>query len=259
VSDVLGRRFENRICIVTGAASGIGRATAVRLAREGASIVVADIDAVGLKETLQLAGLDEARSMATEVDVRSEADSIRLAQDTVGRFGRVDVLVNNAGIEILGGVLEIEPDVWDQVQNVNLRGVYLVSRAILPAMLEAGRGAIVNNASLMGLVSTRGLAAYCASKAGVVSLTRSMALDFAVRGIRVNCVCPGIIHTPMLERRFDLEADRGAAYEQTRRVPPVQYLGAPEDVAAAIAYLASDEARFVTGAALTIDGGVSAE
>jgi NAD(P)-dependent dehydrogenase (short-subunit alcohol dehydrogenase family) len=259
VSDVLGRRFENRICIVTGAASGIGRATAVRLAREGASIVVADIDAVGLKETLQLAGLDEARSMATEVDVRSEADSIRLAQDTVGRFGCVDVLVNNAGIEILGGVLEIEPDVWDQVQNVNLRGVYLVSRAILPAMLEAGRGAIVNNASLMGLVSTRGLAAYCASKAGVISLTRSMALDYAERGVRVNCVCPGIIHTSMLERRFDLEPDRVLAYETTRQRPPVKYLGAPEDVAAAIAYLASDEARFVTGAALTIDGGVGAE
>jgi NAD(P)-dependent dehydrogenase (short-subunit alcohol dehydrogenase family) len=153
----------------------------------------------------------------------------------------------------------MEPAVWDEIQAVNLRGVYLTSRAFLPAMLEAGKGAIVNNASLMGLVSTRRLAAYCASKAGVVSLTRSMALDYADRGIRVNCVCPGIIHTPMLERRFDLAADRAVAYEATRRRPPVQYLGEAEDVAAAIAYLASDEARFVTGAALTIDGGVGAE
>jgi NAD(P)-dependent dehydrogenase (short-subunit alcohol dehydrogenase family) len=169
------------------------------------------------------------------------------------------VLVNNAGIEVLGTVAEIEPPTWDEVMAVNLRGTYLVSRAFLPQLLrragETGMAAIVNNASLMGQVSSRGLAAYCASKAGVISLTRSMALDHAEQGLRVNCVCPGIIYTPMLERRFERGQDR----LDTVLRPPVHYIGRAEDVAAAIAYLAADEARFVTGAALTIDGGVGAE
>ena len=168
------------------------------------------------------------------------------------------MLVNNAGIEIQGGVADIDPATWDEVMAVNLRGTYLVSRALLSLLLRSvdvtGRSSIVNNASLMGLVSTYGLAAYCASKAGVVSLTRSMALDHATSGLRVNCVCPGIIHTPMLERRFESGQDR----RETSLVPPVHYIGHAEDVAAAILYLASDEARFVTGAALTIDGGVAA-
>jgi meso-butanediol dehydrogenase / (S,S)-butanediol dehydrogenase / diacetyl reductase len=159
-------------------------------------------------------------------------------------------------------VAETTPEIWDEVMAVNLRGTYLMSRAALPALLDSaernGEAAIVNNASLMGLVSSARLAAYCASKAGVVSLTRSMALDHADRHLRVNCVCPGIVHTPMLERRFALEPDRAAAYRRTTERPPVKYLGRPEDVAAMIAYLASTEARFVTGAAFTIDGGVGA-
>jgi NAD(P)-dependent dehydrogenase (short-subunit alcohol dehydrogenase family) len=179
------------------------------------------------------------------------------------QLGGLDVLVNNAGIEILGNVLETEPEAWDEVMAVNLRGAFLVSRACLPMLLRnaenSGMAAIVNNASLMGQVSSHRLVAYCASKAGVISLTRSMALDHADQGLRVNCVCPGIIHTPMLERRFALTADRNAAYRKTANRPPVKYLGRPEDVAATIAYLASDEARFVTGAALTIDGGVSSK
>ena len=146
---------------------------------------------------------------------------------------------------------------------VNLRGTYLVSRAFLPLLLaraaETGEASIVNNSSLMGLVSSRRLAAYCASKAAVVSLSRSMALDHARSGLRVNCVCPGIIHTPMLERRFAEWDDRATAYRETSARPPVGYIGHADDVAAAIAYLASPEARFITGSALPIDGGVGAE
>ena len=189
---------------------------------------------------------------------RSERSVSSLRDRVHKRFGRLDVLVNNAGIEIQGGVAEVDPAAWDQVMAVTLRGTYLVSRALLPLLLQSaagtGRASIVNNASLMGLVSTYGLAAYCASKAGVVSLTKSMALDHATRGLRVNCVCPGIIHTPMLERRFEGGQDRSA----TSLVPPTHYIGRAEDVAAAVLYLASDEARFVTGCALTIDGGVAA-
>ena len=252
-------RFRDRVCLVTGAASGIGRATALRLAAEGARVIALDIDADGAQETLALAG--DGAGRALQVDLRN-ADEVAAMPARVEEAARaLDVLVNNAGIEIQGDVLETEPAAWDEVFAVNLRGIYLASRALLPLLLrqsaDTGRAAIVNNASLMGLVSSPRLAAYCAAKAGVVSLTRSMALDYAETGLRVNCVCPGIVHTPMLERRFAQFATREDAYLTTVQRPPVKYLGRPEDVAAAIAYLASDEARFVTGAALTIDGGVA--
>jgi NAD(P)-dependent dehydrogenase (short-subunit alcohol dehydrogenase family) len=252
-------RFRDRVCLVTGAASGIGRATALRLAAEGARVIALDIDADGAQETLALAG--DGAGRALQVDLRN-ADEVAAMPARVEEAARaLDVLVNNAGIEIQGDVLETEPAAWDEVFAVNLRGIYLASRALLPLLLrqsaDTGRAAIVNNASLMGLVSSPRLAAYCAAKAGVVSLTRSMALDYAETGLRVNCVCPGIVHTPMLERRFAQFATREDAYLTTVERPPVKYLGRPEDVAAAIAYLASDEARFVTGAALTIDGGVA--
>jgi NAD(P)-dependent dehydrogenase (short-subunit alcohol dehydrogenase family) len=252
------RRFTGKACLVTGAANGIGRAVALRLVAEGARVIAADLDLDSARETALLAG-PEASS--EPVDVRDLASVRRLFVAVRDRLGGLDVLVNNAGIEILGSVGETEPAIWDEIMAVNLRGVYLMSRESLPLLLLRARergAAIVNNASLMGLVSSMRLAAYCASKAGVVSLTRSMALDYAATGLRVNCVCPGIVHTPMLERRFALQPDRAAAYAAATERPPVKYIGRPEDVAAAIAYLASDESRFVTGSALTIDGGVGA-
>jgi len=253
------RRFVGKDCLVTGAANGIGRAIVLRLAAEGAHVVAADIDGEGAAETARLAG---PLAVADELDVRDVGSVRRLASRVAALAGGLDVLVNNAGIEILGSVAETEPYAWDEIMAVNLRGVYLVSRELLPQLLararQNGASAIVNNASLMGLVSSAGLAAYCASKAGVVSLTRSMGLDHAEDGLRVNCVCPGIIHTPMLERRFAMQPDRETAYRTASARPPVKYIGRPEDVAAAVAYLASDEARFVTGSALTIDGGVGA-
>jgi NAD(P)-dependent dehydrogenase (short-subunit alcohol dehydrogenase family) len=254
------RRFVGKDCLVTGAASGIGRAVALRLAMEGARVAVVDIDAAGANETLSLFKNSQHGFVAT-ADVRSEASIRALADEVLHRFGGLDVLVNNAGIEMLGTIDETAPEVWDEIMAVNLRGPYLTSKIMLPMLLERARQnttAIVHNASLMGLVSSPRLAAYCASKAGVVSLTRSMALDYAAQNLRVNCVCPGIIHTPMLERRFAAQPDRKEAYLATSRRPPVQYIGRAEDVAAAIAYLASEEARFVTGSALTIDGGVGA-
>jgi len=255
------RRFEGKDCVVTGGGSGIGRAVAVRLAAEGGRVAVLDINVDSARETLALCGADH-QGLAAHMDVRSEISVTATAREIEKAFGGVDVLVNNAGIEIPGTIEETAPDVWDEIMAVNLRGPYLCSRIFLPQLLaraEAkGGAAIVHNASLMGQVSSPRLAAYCASKAGLVSLTRSMALDYATKNLRVNCVCPGIIHTSMLERRFDLEPDREAAYKRVSQRPPVHYIGNPEDVAAAIAYLAADEARFVTGTALTIDGGVGA-
>lgn len=255
------RRFAGKDCLITGAASGIGRAMALRLATEGARIAAVDIDLAGARETLALAGAGQS-GFAAQVDVRSTESVRNLAGEIATRFGGLDVLINNAGIEILGSIDETAPDIWDEIMAVNLRGPYLVSKIMLAMLLERakqkGDAAIVHNASLMGLVSSPRLAAYCASKAGVVSLTRSMALDYAAQKLRVNCVCPGIIHTPMLERRFALQPDREEAYRMTAQRPPVHYIGHAEDVAAAMAYLASPEARFVTGSALTIDGGVGA-
>lgn len=255
------RRFVGKDCVVTGAGSGIGRAVALRLAAEGGRVAVLDINAESARETLEMCGA-EHRGFAGVIDVRSEAGITAAAGQTAKAFGGVDVLVNNAGIEILGTIEETAPDAWDEVMAVNLRGPYLCSRIFLPQLLAraeaTGGAAVVHNASLMGQVSSPRLAAYCASKAGLISLTRSMALDFATRKLRVNCVCPGIIHTSMLERRFALEPDRAEAYRRTSLRPPVHYIGNPEDVAAAIAYLAADESRFVTGSALTIDGGVGA-
>lgn len=254
------RRFQGLDCLVTGAAGGIGRATALRLAAEGGRIIAADTDLAGAQETIAISRAPNGIAIA--MDVRS-SDSVQAVADLVDRqCGGLDVLVNNAGIEILGTIDDTPPEVWDQIMAVNLRGPYLVSRVLMPLMKRRaemrGAAAIVHNASLMGLVSSPGLAAYCASKAGLVSLTRSMALDCARENIRVNCICPGIIHTPMLERRFAMQPDRDVAYRTTAARPPVHYLGRPEDVAAGIAYLASGEARFVTGSALTIDGGVGA-
>jgi NAD(P)-dependent dehydrogenase (short-subunit alcohol dehydrogenase family) len=258
--DPQARRFQGLDCLVTGAASGIGRATALRLAAEGGRVIAADTDLSGAQQTIALSGKPDGIAIA--LDVRSGESVEALAGAIEKRCDGLDVLVNNAGIEILGTIDETAPEVWDQIMAVNLRGPYLVSRILMPLMKRRasarGGAAIVHNASLMGLVSSPGLAAYCASKAGLVSLTRSMALDCARENIRVNCICPGIIHTPMLERRFAMHPDRDVAYRTAAGRPPVQYLGRPEDVAAGIAYLASGEARFVTGSALTIDGGVGA-
>ncbi len=256
--DPTARRFVGKDCVVTGGGGGIGRAVALRLAAEGGRVAVLDVNEEGARETLALCG---GQGLAARMDVRSEADVTAVAADIEKAFGGVDVLVNNAGIEKLGTIVETAPDVWDEIMAVNLRGPYLCSRVFLPQLLARaakGGAAVVHNASLMGQVSSPRLAAYCASKAGLISLTRSMALDFATKNLRVNCVCPGIVHTDMLERRFALKPDREAAYARVSQRPPVHYIGNPEDVAAAIAYLAADEARFVTGAALTIDGGVGA-
>jgi NAD(P)-dependent dehydrogenase (short-subunit alcohol dehydrogenase family) len=260
------RRFVGLRGLVTGAGGGIGRAVALRMAAEGGEVIAADVDLRAAEATARALPVDPnasaayGRISAVRLDVR-DAESVRtLAADVAA--DRLDVLVNNAGIEILGDIEETDPQSWDEVMAINLRGPYLVSRALLPALRRSvtarGEATVVHNASMMGLVSSARLAAYCASKAGLVSLTRSMALDHAAEGIRVNCVCPGIIHTSMLERRFDLEPDRDQAYANNAARPPLGYLGRPQDVAAAICYLAAPESRFVTGAALQIDGGVGA-
>jgi NAD(P)-dependent dehydrogenase (short-subunit alcohol dehydrogenase family) len=247
-------RFQDRVALVTGGASGIGRATCERLAAEGASVWIADVD--GDRATAVAETVPGAHGL--RVDVADEA-SVRVAVESVlAADGRIDVLVNNAGVTLGAPLWETDPADWQRVLDVNLTGVFLGCRAVLPHMIAAGRGAIVNTASDAGLVGWPGQSAYCASKGGVVLLTKSAAMDAAPYGVRVNCVCPGFTATPLVDAWIDQQDDPEQARAEIEQGRPLGRMGRPEEVAAAIAYLASDEAAFVTGIALPIDGGGTA-
>lgn len=247
--------LDNRIAVITGAASGIGLATARRCAREGATVAGLDVAATGAT------GWDEVRNYAPasvllQANVLDEA-SVHAAVGTVlERFGaRIDVLVNSAGVSSFGAAHELPAEEWDRVLGINLRGSYLVTKHVVPAMLAHRRGSIVHIASIEGLEGMTQQLAYGVSKGGVVQMTRNMAVDYARDGIRVNCVCPGVIDTPMTEpllRGFKAIGDLVVEQHLLGR------FGRPDEVAAAILFLASDEASFVTGHALVVDGGYTA-
>ncbi len=247
-------RLAGKACLVTGAGSGIGRATALRFAQEGGRVAAADLRAAAAEETAAEIGGD---AIGVEVDVTS-ADSVAACiGHVVEAFGALDVVVNNAGVTIVGAAHDLDESDWDRELATNLKSVYLVSKAAWPLLLERGGGSIVNTASIAGLWAIPADAAYCASKAGVVMLTKCMALDGANDGVRVNCVCPGYTQTPMIEGYFADQPDPEEARTFATRLHPLGRLGDPRDIADAMVYLASDEARWVTGTALVVDGGLT--
>jgi NAD(P)-dependent dehydrogenase (short-subunit alcohol dehydrogenase family) len=241
------RRFEGKTAFVTGAGSGIGEAVARALHDEGARVTLADLSFAAVQALAGELGGD--RAVACALDVRDE-DAVRQALPA-----GLDVLVNVAGIGSTTTAPETSLEVWEDVFAVNARGTFLTCKHALPSMIDRGGGSIVNMASVAGLVGLRNRAAYCASKGAVIAFTRALAVDHVAAGVRVNAVCPGTVDSPWVQR---LVADAGESLDALRARQPMGRLGRPEEIAAAALYLASDAAAFVTGAVLTIDGGLTA-
>ena len=244
--------------LIAGGASGIGRATALLFAREGAAISVVDLDELGGRAAGKEIDHEGSRAIFVPCDVTQAGDCQRAVEQTVRDLGGLDVLVNSAGIIRRANVLETTEAEWDQVMAVNVKSVFLLSKYAIPVMAEAGGGVIINVASGWGLVGGPRAAAYCASKGAVVQLTKSMALDHGRQNIRVNCICPGDTDTPMLR---DEARQLGEPMEQflaEAAERPLGRIGRPEDIAEAALYLASDASSFVTGTALVVDGGGTA-
>jgi len=254
------RRFEGRVALVTGGASGIGLATAGRLLEEGAVVVIADLDGDAAEAAAAvLRGRGLTGVTARRCDVTQGAEVEALVAWIRAEHGRLDVLFNNAGIYEPGEVHETAEDAWDRQIGVNLKSVFLVSHHVVPVMLEQGGGAIVNNASVAALVGDLKSAAYCASKGGVGMLTKAMALDYAQRGIRVNAICCGEIDTPLfVKESYQIGMTPDSYRAILNEAHPIGRICLPSEAAAAVAYLASDDASFLTGVLLPVDGGYSA-
>jgi len=244
--------FKGKVALVTGASSGIGRATALAFAREGAYVVVGDVLTEGGAETVRMIE-NGRRGLFVRCDVSNEADVKNLLSKTIETFGRLDFAFNNAGIEgKQASTADCSVENWDRVIAINLKGVWLCMRNEIPQMVKQGSGAIVNCSSIAGLVGFQGIPAYVASKHGVVGLTQTAALEYAKTGVRVNAVCPGVIQTPMINRFVHGEAQ---IRRQLVEGEPVGRVGKPEEVSEAVLWLCSSSASFVTGQAVAIDGG----
>ncbi len=250
-------QLDGKVALITGAGSGIGRASALAFAREGAKVAVADIVVEGGEETVRMVKEAGGEAFFIKVDVSNAADVEAMVNAVVDTYGRIDCAYNNAGIEgRLASTDEYPEDVFDKVIDINLTGVWLCMKYELPHMLKQGGGAIVNTASGAGLIGVSGMSAYVASKHGVIGLTKTAALEYAKSGIRVNAVCPGLIQTPMVER---ITAEQPQLGEALVAAEPVGRTGKPEEIAESVVWLSSDAASFVTGHAMSVDGGFVAQ
>lgn len=250
-------RLAGRRALITGGAAGIGLAIARAFTREGAAVALVDVDAAKAASSAAEIANGKARAIGLGANVADEAAVTTAVTAATDTLGQLDILVNNAGIATLGSIDATTLADWERVMAVNVTGTFLVSRAVVPGMLRTGRGAIVNLGSVAGLVGIGGMAAYCAAKGAIVNLTRQMSADYAGKGIRVNCICPGTVGTTDLGRSL-LGTDTSEEAKARRLAKyPIGRLGEPEEIAAAALFLVSDEASFVTGAAFAVDGGMT--
>lgn len=248
--------FLNKVALVTGASSGIGRATALAFAREGARVAVADVQVEGGEETVALVRREGGEAFFVRADVSRNEDVEAMVRKVIQTWDRLDFANNNAGIEGTQALTaDCTEEAFDRIIAINLKGVWLCMRHEIPLMLKRGGGSIVNTSSVAGLVGFAGLSAYCASKGGVVQLTRAAALEYAKSGIRVNVICPGVIRTPMVDRLLAADPKAEAAFAA---MEPIGRFGKPEEIADAAVWLCSSRASFVVGHALVVDGGIVA-
>jgi NAD(P)-dependent dehydrogenase (short-subunit alcohol dehydrogenase family) len=252
------KRFTGNVVVITGAANGIGRAVAAAFVREGSTAYGVDIDAEGLRRMQREVSDSPGKFLPITADISKAADISRSVNTVLSQTARIDVLVNNAGINMGKRIDELEGRDWDQVFDTNLKSVYLMCKAVWPTFQSRMSGSIVNVASIMGKVGGIGAPAYCSTKAAMLMFSRCLAKDGARHRIRVNCVCPGYIDTPIMERVLKTSADPERARQELEARMPLGRLGTPEDVAAGILFLASADAAYISGAELTIDGAVTA-
>lgn len=249
----MGEVLKDKVAIVTGGASGIGRAAAALFAREGANVVVADYEPTGGQDTVKMIQGEGGEAFFVETDVSRPEDVQRMVNETVKTYGRLDILFNNAGVGETAKATEASLEHWERVLAINLRGVFLGCKYAIPEMIRNGGGSIINNASILAEVGFSEATAYAASKHGIAGLTQTIAIDYAAQGIRANTVCPGFIRTPMVMKGLD-EETRG----YIAGLHPLGRMGEPEEVAEAVLFLASDRSSFVTGTCLFVDGGYTA-
>jgi NAD(P)-dependent dehydrogenase (short-subunit alcohol dehydrogenase family) len=252
-------RLAGKVAVITGAGSGIGRAAALLFAAEGALVVVADVSVEAGEETVRQIAAHGGQALFVATDLRDARQVQRMVQEAIAQYGRIDILYNNAGINLHAKVTDTAEDDWDRVMEVNVKSVYLTCRFVIPEMIQNGGGCIINTASAAAIVGLRGLAAYTASKAAVLGLTRNIALDYAAHNIRANALCPGVTATDMTLSIIESQPDPVKARERYERGRPLGRMAAPEEIARAALFLASVESSFMTGAPLIVDGGYTAE
>jgi NAD(P)-dependent dehydrogenase (short-subunit alcohol dehydrogenase family) len=260
-------RLPNKVAVITGGSSGIGRATALLFAKEGARVAVVDVDSAKGEETVTSIRRNGGEAIFVKTDVSKTSDVQQMVKAVKEKYGKIDILFNNAGIHqnSAGTVVDLEEDDWNKVIDTNLKSMFLCSKYVIPVMAEGVGGSIINAGSIYGQIGSRKVPAYCASKGAIIALTKAMALDHADQRIRVNSTCPGTIYTPMVERFMNENYARYGSksfddmLESRRKAYPIGRIGVAEDIANSVLFLASDESSFITGTTITIDGGNTAQ